>query len=104
MFARPGIGRQDVVQSGVGDAVVRVQRIIDDFRDSREADLSGKEALHGDLVGGGQYGRIGAAAVPGLQRQRQAGIAVQLQLREVQRADLLQVESAARDGSGGRSG
>src|SRR3990170_4479660 len=71
--AGPDVGGQDVVQGRVGGAPVGGEGVLHGVGDVQEGEVAGQEVLHSDFVGGGQDGRVGAAAPAGLQGKAQAG-------------------------------
>ena len=70
---------------------------LDHRRDLEEPQAPGEERVDGDLVGGVQHARRGAAGDRRLAREPQAGERVVVDRLERQRADLDQVERPDRD-------
>ena len=100
-LARPGVGREHVVEMQDRPSPLCAESVASTtLRDVREADAAAHELLDGDLVGGGEHGRIRAALRAGLEREAEAGVAREVGRLEVQRLARAPGSAAARASHG----
>ena len=84
LLARRPIDLQHVVDRARRIVIGAVERFLNDVDDFWEADPSGKEARDGDLIGGVEHDRCGAAGLKRLSRQAKRGKALRVGRFEVE--------------------